>query len=506
MNNTRRLIIIFLLGILISTVLFSPFILDFTLLPRFVFLAIVLLVLTIVLLKSDFKLQIQPDVILVTYFSYVIFSCASFFWALNKAEALFEAEKVILSFGVFAFTFFFIKTDRDYFVRGLLKCAMLIFFMLLMLGLYQIFQLKKFDKESLYGITGMNGHKNLLASFLFLNLFFLITAAIKFEKRLKILAIVFSCFNLLLLMFLQTKAVWMGLMLVFILLAMFTGYQLVVKKRLFNFNVYVATAVFVVLANVFFLKLLQPIIDTSISPVQQMGNSSKTTFKKMFLDQERLTVWQKTYTIFHKRPLLGVGLGNWQIYYPDATLTGLYRCEDLNFTFQRPHNDFLWILSELGIIGFNLFLVFMGLLLFFLIKCIQPGREHWRSNTLLLLSFAFILGYFLISFFDFPKERVEHLIWLNLILGFAYSEINKRSFTIKFPKAVFIKKSAIAFCSILMLFIAYSGMLRYKGEYFTRKLYTLKAQKLNAELINVCHSIISFCVHNRPYFYTHCLV
>ena len=177
-------------------------------------------------------------------------------------------------------------------------------------------------------------------------------------------------------------------------------------------------------------------------------------------------------------------MGNWQVHLPDATLSGLWRGEDLNYTFQRPHNDFLWILSETGFIGFNLFLLFLFSILFLLISILAriTSDEFLKFDVMLCL--AFIVGYYVISFFDFPRERIEHGIWINMILGFAYYLIKSNS-SLKTFFSLNVGKLQFASVTGLLVFICMIGFLRFKGEFFTRRLLIYKA---NNELLNVVSS------------------
>jgi O-antigen ligase len=47
--------------------------------------------------------------------------------------------------------------------------------------------------------------------------------------------------------------------------------------------------------------------------------------------------------------LLGVGLGNWNAFYPRYDQGDVLHIQSAP---RRPHNDYLWILSELELLGF----------------------------------------------------------------------------------------------------------------------------------------------------------
>lgn len=184
-------------------------------------------------------------------------------------------------------------------------------------------------------------------------------------------------------------------------------------------------------------------------------------------------------------------MGNWQIQFPNATLNGIWRAEDLNYTFQRPHNDFLWILSETGLLGFNLFLFFVVSILCLLIRVLRRSPENKDLHFELILCAAFIPGYLVISFFDFPKERIEHTIWISIIFGIAYYHIKtnyplKEIFTVKL-NSVLSFTAFLLFCGITL-----TGLMRFKGEFYVRKLFNYKNNDQKLEMVNAGNKALSY--------------
>ncbi len=129
---------------------------------------------------------------------------------------------------------------------------------------------------------------------------------------------------------------------------------------------------------------------------------------------ERLLLWEKTIEMIKENPVLGVGFQNWKYQIPKYSLEGL-RSEKNEVNVQRPHNDFLWIAAESGIITLLLYL-------FLMVYLIYVGIKH--KNSLVLIIFAFLID----SVFSFPKERIVHTLILATSIGIILRDDKKVSF------------------------------------------------------------------------------
>ena len=96
---------LFLLGVLLSSVIFWPFILDYTLTPRLISISAILLLCLFLLFRSKEFVPIKIDLILFSYSAFIIFSCLSVFWSNTKSESLFENSKLLISICVFLLCF-----------------------------------------------------------------------------------------------------------------------------------------------------------------------------------------------------------------------------------------------------------------------------------------------------------------------------------------------------------------------------------------------------------------
>lgn len=89
-------------------------------------------------------------------------------------------------------------------------------------------------------------------------------------------------------------------------------------------------------------------------------------------DKSRLILWQHTLSMIAAHPFVGVGAGNWRLMYPIFAQGDLMHPSTVPY---RPHNDFLWIWSETGILGAVAFLGLIGLA-FWLAWSASNTRNH----------------------------------------------------------------------------------------------------------------------------------
>ena len=167
--------------------------------------------------------------------------------------------------------------------------------------------------------------------------------------------------------------------------------------------------VFIVLALIRFGRGVSPkkaiifsaifILVTVFSQIPSIsGGSQQTTLKRFSGDEQsrasfqvRFLFWEIALENFKEHPILGVGADNFAINYPNArknyTKTHLEN-QNLNFYEdvlpERPHNEFLQIMAELGIVGCLIF----GWLLLGILRFTFSMRKSGGS----LLTIASVAG------------------------------------------------------------------------------------------------------------------
>ena len=173
-----------------------------------------------------------------------------------------------------------------------------------------------------------------------------------------------------------------------------------------------------------------------------------------FSSTSRYDLYASTLKLIATNPVIGVGPGNWRVAVSEY---GLYE-ESVGKSFaQRPHNDFLWVFAEGGIIaGISYLLIFLLLLRdsYFLHK-----KKRGRDGVIYSLLFSSILGYGFISLVDFPMERLSHNIIFFLLASIITSSRIKFNGLSPSRVPIWSHLGLIPF----VVFALYVAVIRYNG-------------------------------------------
>jgi hypothetical protein len=67
----------------------------------------------------------------------------------------------------------------------------------------------------------------------------------------------------------------------------------------------------------------------------------------------RIIFWKKSLCLINSNPIMGVGAGNWKINVPSCKNPVNPEHTVKNYTYSQPHNEWIGIISELGIVGYR---------------------------------------------------------------------------------------------------------------------------------------------------------
>lgn len=430
--------------------------------PRLTGLSISLMVVCLLLwfqgklTRVNTELFYQPfTVLLILYF---LLTAASLALAVNPVEGLTELFKWALLATLF-FLMHQLLFTNDGFKTIVLQGFTLNVVMAVFIGTFQLFNLTGWgeDPNALYEVKGLMAHKNQYSISLFLLLPMVIIAGYRLSGFWKKTAWAGAGGAIIIIVILQTRAVWLALaagMILLLVVVLFNREFIPAFTRLSSvfktgIRIFLGVFILVVLASLFF---------PSVSPFGAIVFRLETMLDPQYASNEwRLEMWDSTLDLVRDNTLLGVGTGNWKIsiypYYSEY-LPSVYK------HWRSPHNDYLWVASEKGIAGGLLYAGMLLMLAFAGIRRAIAASELAAKWELLLLS-AGLLGFMVISFFSFPAERMMHWVYLAVYASFILS------FPVKEPrgKVKYVRSTRLFIPLIaLMYFPLHFGLLSLTTE------------------------------------------
>ena len=421
--------------------------LDASLLPRQLLLAICLLLLVLVFVfyiskGLRFSFGRAEMVVFGGLSLFLLVNIVACINAINIHEALFHIVKEFM-FGLWFFLVYqLLKTapsGREHLIKAV-TAASAIF-----IGI-AIVQLVKSDFESyrtavdhrsfylnriMEHIYSTCSNKNLFASLLFVTLPFDVYNIVSFKRHniesviWLVVGVVVAVTNLGLIVLLLSRTIF-GALALSAMVAVVTIYIYILRIRprqtmqpmgaklklamiLAPFAVIIVVAAITGLTETQIEKTVKERIILTVNPQKYDYRDNEHGESSVAM---RKIIWSKTIDMMKEHPLIGVGPGQWQILIPKFGVDEFgEQLREGSQTFQRPHNDYLWFAAESGLIGL------LGYLVFFL-GIIAVGfaniKQQCGRNALIfsVLGVSFLIGWILVSMLDYPHERIEHNIFM----------------------------------------------------------------------------------------------
>ena len=430
--------------------------LDRYLAPRFLFLSVALTV-ALAALRHDLKKHADWrlhtfDLLLLGWYG---INLASVFWAFSWSEGIFYAQKVLLLFSTYWLLRQTLHRDETAFTRTLSNIIPVLTIVVCgIIGIQLMMAISKngLDNQTLYDYaSGVYGNKSLASDFLFFLLIFNLLFIKGKEK--KLLFLIGSGVLSLLILLLQTRTVYLAVAAAAILYTFTAGLSDPKIRPIFVRWVIPSGAVLTVLFAAFlFFKGGETSLGERLNPLTYLESTSAN---------ERRFVWYKTDLLNEDHFWWGVGNGSWKFWLPSKTLQGAFRLQEQGIVFTRAHNDYLEVRAEMGITGA---IWFIALFIATGIGLAAAWRQPDISRHETAVVAAGLLGYCIIQYFDFPRERIEMQVMLAAL--FALAAHRSRLFWSKLP-GVNVAKSGSLFTGLLvigLLFNVVIGFYRVNGE------------------------------------------
>ena len=455
-NTTRTSCIA--LGLVVCCIIGLSNLYDKFLIARFLAIAIGLAIVFLFALVRKQQWLILNSPVSLAYLLFILLSGCSLIWATNTAEAVFAFACQLLSPLIIILFYSLLSSNQHLTQKALWIGAAVILSVYLLFAIVQLFHIENFSYEQLYRVSGINAHKNLLTAMLFVLSAFLLTSFSVFESKLpKLFSIVLFAIAIIVVILLKSRAVMLGVLVA----AGFFGLLLFVQKKNRGFSKRTETITIVTSIVLVYAFLTVGLRWFAARSVPHSSEKSEVEVKMMSTSSlvERCLLWDKTYCIADKHPITGCGAGNWQIHFPDAGLEGLYRADVWNVTFTKPHNEYLGMLTETGYLGLLIYTVFLVSLVVsaFFALCKNKSRKEFLYGAIVLSVFA---GCCVNVLFDFPNSRIEHILWMSILLAILFQMITTND------QETIGKNWNLFFLPIAVLLVIL-GWFRYKGEHNT---------------------------------------
>lgn len=212
-------------------------------------------------------------------------------------------------------------------------------------------------------------------------------------RILLIIALSFSFFNLILL---SSRAILVSYSLV--LIALVTGLFILFYKNLGSEIKSIFQKVFNFLLPFIISIVVFSYVNTDNK--LEVGSRVASINTDDVSSTTRLRYYKKGLEYFISNPLIGCGIGNWQLISIDLDSDNI----ESYIVPYVAHNDFIEILTETGIFGGLFYFLFVLINLFFLVKIFFGDFQLEKRVQSLYLLFPFII-YFIDSNLNFPQYR-----------------------------------------------------------------------------------------------------
>ncbi len=510
-----RLVIFLICLIYLSCALRSRMLVDTTFFPRFALLSVILLIIWISGVHRMIRFRnpiFETSVIL--FFTWTLLSG---FWSVDPDEALLQALLVFLSLTLYLVISALAEKFSE-FEELFIRIFLLLLLLSYTLAFLKMSTLKFYDP---YRIISISANNNLYSGFILISLTLVFSGYRQLRGGWRILTMITGILAFFFIIIIQTRAAYLGTLaaLLIVFLFMKIGYPEVFSKWNILKGI-LCLGVLLLGILIFTLSLdqtrrqyfLQKVMvweyfrsyeDFQARNIQKLqqpesGDHSKLgafDYSERYYSNAnlRLIFWEKSLGLIANRPITGVGAGNWKLAIPSVKNPPNPEHTIGNFTYSEPHNEWIRIITELGVIG-----SILALFLFFLPPLIilyRIGFKFPKPPLETLFYAAFMIGFYAFAAFDFPLRRVEH----NIVLWSVFAlMLNKVYFpSVKTDRAISANRWFSLIFIGLLIFSGVFAIFRMRGEYYTLEVFR-NERKNDMQVIASCQKAENIFYHITP--------
>ena len=325
-----------------------------------------------------------------------------------------------LRFGIFSLGVFYFLEKRNEIIKWLFLCFMACYLLLIFDGYYQYFNKVSFflrNEPQVGGrISSLFGSELIMGSYLsrLFPVFLGITFFLFKEKKgiILLISLIFILIEVLIFLSGERASFFFNTLAAIFIIIMIKDFK---KIRLFSF---LASVVLIFLITSFDNTAKKRIIDETIF---QMGLKDE---KKYIFSPVHQSHYLSAYKMFLDNKVIGIGVRNFRNFCNEDR----YKVAERSCT-THPHNTYVQLLSETGLIGF---VFFVSIFIFFIIICLKHLLGVITKNKYYFNDFEIcMLSAILISLWPFVPTGNFLNNWVSIVyyypVGFLLWSLNKRA-------------------------------------------------------------------------------
>ena len=351
------------------------------------------------IISNGLVATLKKSILVKVYFIFFIICGLSLFLAPNLSLAIFNFRSITIFFSTFLIlsTFLYNRLDLFYKIAFLVGISVLI---QSLLALNNFIGIAKSTGvyEALISLKGNTGNINIHSASLVGKLPFLLIGILHFtdwKKWLLLFTFLLGSLNIFLV---AARASYISLFIVIVsFIALYIKFNDTKKNNLKNISyLIIPIAMAFIIGNVIFTKVTgydryKSIFSRVTQITETQDDSSINT---------RFTYWENAVKVKKKNPISGIGLGNWKV---EAMPYERLQANNLLVS-DHPHNDFLEIAAETGILNAVIYILIFIFGAFLNLKNIVSNKQN-EKKVIASIALLLLACYTIDALFNFPLYR-----------------------------------------------------------------------------------------------------
>jgi O-antigen ligase len=450
---------------------------DTELLPRTFVLSLGVTFFYLLQRRVQFVPNREQRMILISSALVLLTTTLSLFQSLNKGEALSELLRLFVLYSLLyiSMNVFSRSKTEPIFIARFASLALVILHCFALVQLFNVSDeyLKTHHINLFSRIVSTLSNKNFFSEVMVILLPLPIFGFLYDERKFRFLHLFIVLLNLFFILILYSVSAWFAIAFSTLFI---TGFYFLYGKKSKaspSNSRFILPGVMIVFFLLFFF-IINPVrshLTEKISAAKEYWKNPDQLNKNLQENNnsvfDRILLARNSFRMIKSHPVLGVGLNNWKLLFPAYGVGGTEVINTGAMNFEHPHNDYLLIFSEQGLLGITAYLVFFLLTFLFLLRKYKSADDAERRFLLVLL--FILIAFFCLSLFSYPRSRIYSPALLLFFIGYLFSSTDKQKDSKWVIKSelntilLFISIAALAISFIRVKSdMAYKEMLIYK--------------------------------------------